>query len=493
MNNNYMENSEYDTTVNKRPQTSIQKNDRFTVEITDQDDLGQGIGKAAGFPLFIKHGVTGDVAEICVTKVKKTYGYGRILKLLSPSSDRVEPACPVYKRCGGCQLQMMSYPAQLSYKQRRVEECLRRIGGCETVSMLPILPSEEPFRYRNKAQLPVGTDADGNPVCGFYAERTHDIISCPDCLLSPEEFGQIAAAVLSWMREEGVPAYEETTGRGLVRHIFLRKAFHTCQIALCLVINGKKLPHPAALQEKLSAFPDIVSLSISVHTKRNNVILGDQVKTLAGTAYIEDAIGDILYRISPQSFFQVNPVQTEKLYRTALSFANLTGKETVLDLYCGIGTISLFLARKAEKVYGIEIVPQAIRDAEQNAKSNGITNAEFHAGKAEEVLPRLYENGLTKADVVVVDPPRKGCDEVTLSTIASLAPDRLVYVSCNPATLARDIRFLRENGFTLEKVQPCDMFPNSVHVECVALLQRTRNTQGKTISLDVEIEDYYRI
>ncbi len=451
----------------------MNKNDVITVAITDQDDLGQGIGKADGFPLFIRHAVTGDVVKVCVTKVKKTYGYGRILEYVRKSPDRTEPPCPVYKRCGGCQLQNMTYEAQLAFKQKRVEECLKRIGGCETVPMEPIIGADPVFRYRNKAQIPVGTDQNGQPVCGFFAERTHEIIPSEDCLLSPPEFGRIARMILLWMRKCRIPAYDEKSGTGLLRHIFLRKGFQSGELALCLVANGPKVPHFAELREALlSEFPKICSISLSVNTRRDNVILGNRTQVLYGEPTITDTIGSIRYRISPQSFYQVNPAQTEKLYQKALEFAGLSGKETVLDLYCGIGTISLFLAKQAKKVIGIEIVPQAIEDAKQNAALNGIENAAFYAGAAEEVLPRLYQEGVRTTDVVVVDPPRKGCDAVTLQTIAEIAPDRLVYVSCNPATLARDVKILQGYGYELERVQPVDMFPMSVHVETVVLMSR---------------------
>jgi 23S rRNA (uracil1939-C5)-methyltransferase len=454
----------------------INKNDIFTVEITDQDELGQGIGKVEGFPLFIRHAVMGDVAKVCVTKVKKTYGYGRILEFIKKSEFRTDPACPGYKRCGGCQLQSMNYEAQLKFKQKRVEECLKRIGGCDELHMESIIASDMTLRYRNKAQYPVGTDKNGNPVCGFYAERTHDIIECEDCLLSPREFGIIVSQILKWMKQFNIKAYDERTGKGLIRHIFIRKGFTTKEILLCLVINGKKIPYTEVLRDRLESIQTdefhINGLSISENTKRSNVIMGEKTEAVYGKPYIEDYIGDIKYRISPMSFYQINPGQTKKLYDKVLEYALLNGNETVVDLYCGTGTISLYMAKKAGKVIGIEIIPEAIEDAKVNAALNNIKNAEFYVGKAEEVLPELYDGGLKQADVVVVDPPRKGCDETALKTIVDINPAKLIYVSCNPATLARDIKYLKEKGYVLEKTAPLDMFPNTTHVESIALLSR---------------------
>ncbi|HIV16572.1 MAG TPA: 23S rRNA (uracil(1939)-C(5))-methyltransferase RlmD [Candidatus Alectryocaccobium stercorigallinarum] len=452
----------------------ISKNDVFTIEITDQDDRGQGIGKTSGFPLFVRHAVMGDVVKVVVTKVKKTFGFARIVEFIERSPYRVEPACPVYKRCGGCQLQNMDYAAQLEFKKTKVRECLRRIGGFSDIEVCDTIGAENIFRYRNKAQYPVGMDKDGKAVCGFFAERTHEIIKCDDCLLSPEDFGGITASVLEWLNENGIRPYDEASGKGLVRHIFLRKGFASGETALCLVINGKKLPFADKLLEKMSAHKEITGISYCVNTRRDNVILGDKVVSIFGREYIEDMIGDIRYHISPLSFYQVNPEQTKKLYDKAVEFASLSGSETIIDLYCGIGTIGLYAARNAKKVYGIEIIPQAIEDAKENAKLNGLENAEFYAGAAEDVLPELYANGLKKADVVIVDPPRKGCDEKTLSTIADIAPDRIVYVSCNPATLARDLKFMKEKGYEPVRVQPVDMFPMSVHCECVVRLERKK-------------------
>ena len=450
----------------------LKKNEVYRVEITDQDNLGQGIGKVDGFPLFVRHAVKGDVVDAAVTKVKKSFGFARIAEIISPSKNRKEADCDTYKRCGGCQLQLVKYDAQLEIKQNQVAECLKRIGKCTDIDIENIIPSDNIYRYRNKAQYPIGKDKDGKAVSGFFAERTHDIIPCSDCLLTPEEFSDITADILCWIDDNNISVYDEKTGKGLIRHLFIRKAFSTGDIAVCLVINGNSLPNTEGLKKMIGKYPEIRSFTVSINKNRNNVIMGNELKTIYGSEYIEDSIGDVKYRISPLSFYQINPAQTKKLYDKVIEFAEFTGNETVLDLYCGIGTISLYMARKTKSVTGIEIVPQAIEDANENKALNNIENAEFYTGKAEEVLPELYAKGLKKADVVVVDPPRKGCDETALSTICDIAPNKLIYVSCNPATLARDVKYLEENGFHVEKVQPVDMFPNTVHVETVVLMSK---------------------
>lgn len=447
-----------------------QKNDILTVTIEDMGHDGEGIGKADGYTLFVKDAVIGDVIEAKIMKAKKNYGYARLMRILKPSSHRVEPACPLARPCGGCQLQMMDYQEQLRFKQKKIEDNLRRIGGFEQLPMEPIVGMEEPFRYRNKAQFPVGTDKDGNLVTGFYAGRTHDIINNRNCLLGVEENQQVLDAVLGWMEEFKIPAYDETNGTGLVRHILIRYGFRTKELMVCLVINGEQVPKKDALTERLGKIPGMTSITASINRERTNVIMGNRILTLWGTPYITDYIGEVKYQISPLSFYQVNPVQTEKLYGLALEYAGLEGQETVWDLYCGIGTISLFLAQKAKKVYGVEIVPAAIEDARRNAALNGIENAEFFVGKAEEVLPKMYARGEARADVVVVDPPRKGCDAALLETVVKMRPERIVYVSCDSATLARDLRWICGEGYEVRKVRGVDMFPMTRHVETVALL-----------------------
>ena len=448
----------------------IKKNDCFTVSIEDMSEDGSGIGKLEGYIWFIKDAVKGDVVEAKAMKMKKSYGFARLMRVITPSPDRVEPACLVARQCGGCQLQAMSYESQLKFKENKVYNNLRRIGGFTDIPFLPIMGMDEPWRYRNKAQFPFGKDKNGQIVTGFYAGRTHDIIPQEDCLLGVEENKQILEIIKEYMIENHVAPYEEETHKGLIRHALIRKGFKTGELMVCVIINGKKLPHSEKLVEKLCQLDGMTSITYSINTDKTNVILGKELVNLYGPGYITDYIGDVKYRISPLSFYQVNPVQTEKLYGTALEYAGLTGGEVVWDLYCGIGTISLFLAQKAKKVYGVEIVPQAIDDARENAKLNGLDNVEFFVGKAEEVLPEQYEKNKVYADVIVVDPPRKGCDEQCLNTIITMAPKRVVYVSCDSATLARDLKFLCENGYEIQKVRCCDMFGWTTHVETVVSL-----------------------
>ncbi len=447
----------------------INKNDCFTVHITDMRKDGDGIGKTDGYTWFVKDAVKGDFIEAKATKLKSSYGYARLMKIIDPSPERVECACPVATRCGGCQLQALSYRGQLEFKHDQIVSAIERIGGLDA-DIPPLIGMEDPWRYRNKAQFPVGTDKDGRIVTGFYAKRTHDIIDNDDCLLGPEENSDILNTIKLYMYDNSIQPYDERNHSGIIRHILIRKAFFTGQIMVCIVINSRHLPHSDDLVKRLDKIDGMSSISYCVNMKDTNVILTDQITDIYGPGYIIDRIGDVEYRISAQSFYQVNPVQTKKLYETVLEFASLTGEETVWDLYCGIGTISLFLAKRAKEVYGVEIVPRAVRDATENAALNNITNVHFFAGKAEEVLPEEFKNGGTHADVIVVDPPRKGCDERCLDTIAAMAPKRVVYVSCDPATLARDLRYLCDRGYILDKVQGFDMFPFTCHTESVSLL-----------------------
>lgn len=457
------------------------KDDIVRLTITDLGTDGEGIGKIDGYTIFVKDAVVGDVIEAKIMKAKKNYAYARLISVLTPSPDRVEPRCPVARSCGGCQIQHMDYDAQLKFKQKLVAGNLEHIGGLnpDSYEMLPIIGMTTPYNYRNKAQYPVGRGRDGNTVIGFYAGRTHSIIPNMDCCIGAPQNAGILAIVKKYLDKNNVEPYDEESHTGLVRHILIRTGFTTGQIMVCLVINGSKLPNESELVKNLSDFAGIESIMINENRARTNVILGDRTRTLWGKPYIEDYIGDVLFRISPLSFFQVNPVQTKVLYGKALEFAGLTGNETVWDLYCGIGTISLFLARHAKKVYGVEIVPQAIDDARQNAALNNITNAEFFVGKAESVVPEFYEKNagseMAHPDVIVVDPPRKGCDAALLETIIKMSPDRVVYVSCDSATLARDVKFLEENGYKVKKVQAVDQFGHSVHVETVVLMSRKDN------------------
>ena len=482
----------------------MQKNEIVKVKIEDIGVGGEGIGKVDGYTLFIKDAIIGDVVEAKVMKAKKNYGYARLMNVLTPSKDRVEePVCPMARKCGGCQIQEMKYPAQLAFKEAKVRGNLERIGEVPAELLDQIMhpavgmdgEGMQPFRYRNKAQFPVGTDKDGRVIAGFYAGRTHSIIENTDCALGVEVNEEILNCILDFMEEFKIPAYDEVKHKGLVRHVLLRYGFKTDEIMVCLVINGKTIPHCHDLVGRLRQIPGMTSITLSTNTAKTNVIMGDTIRLLWGQEFITDYIGEIKYQISPLSFYQVNPVQTEKLYGLALDYAGLTGNdETVWDLYCGIGTISLFLAKKAKQVYGVEIVPQAIDDAKNNAKINDITNAEFYVGKAEEVLPEYYKeyekthNGeAAHADVIVVDPPRKGCEESLLQTIVDMQPEKVVYVSCDSATLARDVKFLRANGYELKDVTPVDQFPHTVHVETVVLLSQQK--PDDTIEIDLDLDE----
>ena len=493
---------------------SYSKNDCVELTIEDIGVSGEGIGKVDGYTLFVKDTVIGDVVRVKIMKAKKNYGYARLMDIIKPSKDRVEPACPIARQCGGCQIQAMNYNAQLKYKQKLVKDNLLRISGLTEgadYEMCEILGMDTPFRYRNKAQYPVGEDKDGNIVMGFYAGHTHSIIACPDddCMLGHRDNAFILKAVKEWMKEYRVRAYNENIHKGTVRHVLIRTGYHTDEVMVCLVT--KKMLRKEAADGLVKAIQklklNVASLVVNINKEDTNVILGKECITLYGRPYIEDYIGDIKFQISPLSFYQVNPKQTEVLYNKALEFAGLKGNESVWDMYCGIGTISLFLAKKAGKVYGVEIVPQAIEDAKNNAKINNIDNAEFFVGKAEEVVPAFYkkqtgvqsdndstdskEYDMTRPDVVVVDPPRKGCDKKLLDTIVSMTPDRIVYVSCDSATLARDLKLLVEYGYKVEKVQPVDQFGNTVHVETVVKLSLKKDTPKIEVTMEPDEESNY--
>ena len=550
------------------------KNDLVVLEITDLTEEGQGVGKCGGLVFFVKGTVMGDLVEAKILKVKKNYAYAKVEKLLQASPYRVTPLCPVAGKCGGCQLQHLSYEKELAWKEDRIAQSLIRIAG---------IPEEEVHakgegilggkteRYRNKAQYPVQngkgireekTAGGGAPVknkkeseneqesyeplcMGFYGFHSHRIIETKDCLINSAENPLILRCIKNWAREYQIPGYEEETGKGLLRHIFLRKGFSTGEILICLVLNGKSLPHGKELWEKLQGLSlsaeevglqrgedvscgmdvqskadgrcgvdtereadihcgvdaqseadvhygknrkvpgKIVGLSMNINEGRGNAILGRETLCLYGKDSIEDKIGELSFSISVPSFYQVNPAQTEKIYGKALEYAALTGEETVWDCYCGIGTISLFLAQKAKQVYGLEIVPEAIENAKKNAEKNGLYNTEFYVGAAEEVLPKWVEEQKRElsakgadrgigdmVDVVSLDPPRKGCDEACLSAVLELSPKRIVYVSCDPGSLARDMKYLREGGYELEKWVGIDNFPRTGHVETIALLQK---------------------
>ncbi len=485
----------------------MNKNDCFKLKITDMGVDGEGIGKYDGMTFFVKDALIGDEILARALKLKKNYGYARVEEILTPSPYRVEPKCPIHRQCGGCQIQALSYEKQMEFKGEKVRNNLLRIGGFSEEEldqvMEPTVGMDEPYRYRNKAQFPVGKDKEGNLITGFYASRTHSIIPVTDCLLGVSENKEILLAVKNYMQKNHIEPYDEKTGKGLIRHVLIRFGFTTKEIMVCLIINGTKLPNQKDLIDALTKIDGMTSISFNVNTRNTNVILGDRTECIWGQSYITDYIhlreGNdftttdtaIAYRISPQSFYQVNPEQTEKLYSLALEYAGLTGQESVWDLYCGIGTISLFLAQKAKQVYGVEIVPQAIEDARNNASINGITNAEFFVGKAEEVLPEFYESHkgkddtMSRPDVIVVDPPRKGCDRLCLDTILKMQPARVVYVSCDSATLARDLRILCDGGYELKKVRPVDQFAHTGHVETVILLSRKAPDAEIKVRLDM--------
>ena len=572
----------------------MKKNDIFELEITDMGTDGEGIGHYDGMTFFVKDALIGDVITARVTKLKKNYGYARVEEIKTPSTFRIEPKCALHKRCGGCQIQALSYEKQLEFKNDKVRNNLMRIGGFSedelSAKMAPPVGIDDPYRYRNKAQFPVGRDKDGNIITGFYASRSHNIIPVDDCMLGVPVNKEILDIIKAWMNEYGIEPYDEVSRTGLVRHVLIRYGFTSKQIMVCLVINGDGLDSKRrgenvnvscvasgkitdkrdrdresynkandskvscnkandskasdnkpcdskasdsrynatdTLCERLSKIDGMTSISYNINKENTNVILGKKTVCIWGRSYIEDTIHllsypdftpqgtGITYQISPQSFYQVNPKQTEKLYSTALEFAGLTGKESVWDLYCGIGTISLFLSQRAKKVYGVEIVPQAIDDAKNNAKINGITNAEFFVGKAEEVLPEFYadaKKNITKGseaikpevsaakytdeadmltpDVIVVDPPRKGCDEKCLDTMLKMEPQRIVYVSCDSATLARDLKILCEEKYELVKWQAFDQFSHTGHVETVCLLSKLHEAKHHvSVTLDMDEMD----
>lgn len=519
----------------------LKKNDLFELRIEALGNDGEGIGRYQGFTFFVKDAVPGDLIRARALKFKKTYGYARVEEILTASPDRAVPRCPVARQCGGCQLQHLSYECQLAYKQEKIKNCLERIGGVAEPYLEPIIGMEMPYYYRNKAQFPVGVRKDGKAAIGFYAGHSHHIVDTEECCIQAPVNVALMTAVREYLDECKVSPYQEETHTGLVRHVLTRVGFVTKEIMVCMVINGTGLPRAEVLREKLERAVEewnrggeifgnnknenaensgnienngdtknasgeikeirketedtrekivqresmdkekiryrLVSLCLNINTERTNVILGSRIVPLYGEPYITDYIGPVKYRISPLSFYQVNPKQTRRLYEQAMLYADLKGDEIVWDLYCGIGTISLFLAQRAKKVYGVEIVPQAIEDARKNAKMNGITNAEFFVGAAEDVLPQKYKEsgGKMRADVIVVDPPRAGCAKGLLEVIVRMQPERVVYVSCDPATLARDVKFLEKNGFWFVKGRGVDQFGMGGHVEVVCLLSKIKS------------------
>ncbi|CRF28560.1 SAM-dependent methyltransferase [Mycobacterium tuberculosis] len=456
----------------------VEKNGEYIADVIGIGHDGEGVGRVDGFTLFIHGALPGERVRVKVLKVKKQYGYAKLLEILDASPDRVDAPCPIYKQCGGCQLQHLSYEAQLRWKRQLVIDNLTRIGKLqmageqeEGVIVRPTLGMSDPWRYRNKAQVPIGLGSmESGLVGGFYAQGSHRIIDMEACLIQHENNDTVVAAVKRIARQLGIRPYDEDNGKGLLRHVIARYGFNTGEIMVVLVTNGRDMSRADELVGLIrKEIPGVRSICQNVNMERTNVIFGDETKVLWGRDVIYDTIGDIRFAISARSFYQVNPVQTEVLYGKALEYAQLSGEEVVIDAYCGIGTISLFLAQRAGKVYGVEIVPEAIEDARRNALLNGVRNAVFKAGAAELVIPAWKQQGVTP-DTIVVDPPRKGCDAALLETIVAMRPERVVYVSCNPSTLARDLRVLEDGGYRTVEVQPVDMFPHTVHVEVVCSL-----------------------
>lgn len=448
----------------------LKKNEKYTIDITALSSEGMGIGKIDGFTLFVDNTAIGDKAEILIVKLKKSYGYGKLLKILKPSRQRTVPSCPYFNRCGGCSLQHISYEAQLDFKTKKIRDNISRIGGFENPNVLPTIGMENPFNYRNKAQYPIGTE-NGEICYGFFAKHSHRIIPVDNCLIGNPADTDILNRLKGFIKKHNISTYNEQSHNGIIRHALIRSSLKTGEAMLCLVVNCKQFKFKNELIEE---FRDLTSLVLNYNTEKTNTILGLKCETLNGRGYITDYIGDFKFEISPLSFFQVNPTQTNVIYSKVLEFAGLSGNETVIDAYCGIGTISMFLAQKAKKVYGIEIVPQAIDDANRNKELNHIDNIEFIVGKSEEIIPKLFDEANLKPEVIVVDPPRKGCDSALIDTILKMKPDKIVYVSCDSATLARDLKLLCQSDYRLEIAQGVDMFCQTHHVETVVLLSKTR-------------------
>ncbi len=452
-------------------ENEVKRGCTYTVQIEDISHNGEGIGRIDGFTIFVEGGVPGDLLKVKIDGLKKHYAMGKIIEILRPSQDRTVPFCMLAERCGGCQIQHIDYAAQLRLKTNRVKANIERIGKIKNVTVHPTIGMTNPNHYRNKAQFPVGK-VDGKAIIGFYQKGTHQIVNMKNCSIQDRINDKIIKIIRDYIDRYHISTYDEKSGHGLIRHIVTRIGFTTGEIMVVIVTNGRQIPYKEELIKNLiDEMPQIKSIIQNIHMKKSNIILGQECMTLYGQDKIVDYIGDLKFNISPLSFFQVNPMQTKVLYEKAIEYAGLTGEENVYDIYCGIGTISLFLAKKAKKVYGIEVVEAAIEDAKENARMNHIDNVDFYAGAAEELVPKLYRKGF-KADVVVVDPPRKGCDEKVLDTIVKMEPEKMIYVSCNPSTLARDLKYLNERGYKTIEVQPVDMFPHTGHIECVIGMQR---------------------
>lgn len=457
--------------INMKFNIPIERNKDYEIEISGMGHNGEGVGKIQGFTVFVPGAITGEIVLIKVIKLEKSYGIGKIILISKISMQRVEPICPIYINCGGCNIQHVSYEGQLEFKRQRVVDALTRIGKLDNIEVKAVIGMDNPYNYRNKVQLPVGCK-NGDVKIGFYAPRSHDIIDMDTCYIQDEAANRVVEPIREWIKKYKIETYNEELGTGVLRHIMIRRAFKTGDIMVVLITNTDELNFKKELVQLIcSKELKVSSIIQNINKERSNVILGTECRTIWGESTISDNIGEFKFDISPLSFFQVNPIQTEVLYKKALDYAALDGTQIVFDAYCGAGTISLFLAQKAKKVYGVEIVPEAIENAIENAFKNNVTNTEFIVGEAEKVIPKLIQKGI-KAEIVVVDPPRKGCDPELLHAIAKMSPQRIVYVSCDPGTLARDLGILNELGYRTVEVQPVDMFPQTAHVECCVLLTK---------------------
>ena len=451
----------------------LKKNEIHNIEIVDLSSEGSGVGKVDNFIIFVQGALAGDICEVKIVKVKKNYAYGIILNIIEPSTFRVESKCDVFKKCGGCTLQHLEYKAQLTLKQKKVEDCIKRIGNIQDLDIEPTVGTDHPYHYRNKVQIPVGSK-NGKIEMGFYAKNSHDIVSSENCLIQHTSNEEILKIIKLHMEKYNIPAYSEQSHTGCVRHIFLRVGHITKEIMVCVVIKGKnskEVKNKYELVERLTKVPNMTSILLNYNNDKTNVIMGDKIEVIFGKDHITDYIDNIKFKISAKSFYQINSVQTEKLYKNVLEFLNPEKNDVVLDAYCGIGTISLFLARHVKKVYGVEVVEDAINDAIENSNINNICNAEFIVGKAEEVIPEKFKKN--DIDMIVLDPPRKGCHESLLNAILNIEPEKIVYVSCDPSTLARDLKWLCKENYSVSRVTPYDFFPQTMHIETIVLLTKS--------------------
>ena len=449
----------------------VEKNADYIMTIDNMGYEGEGVGKIDNFTVFVAGAIVGEKVKVKIVKISKNFAFGKLLEIIEAAPSRIEPVCSIYKSCGGCNIQHLDYKGQLDFKTNRVIEVINRIGKLEGVKIHSTLGMDSPYNYRNKVQLPV-SNKNGEVKIGFYAARSHDIINMETCHIQDKVADVVVKLTRQWMKEFNIESYNEEKHQGILRHIMIRKGFKTGEVMVVLVTKGKELPHKEEFISLMTKkIKGLVSVIQNINSEKTNAILGMKCVTLWGKDTITDYIGEFKFEVSPLSFFQVNSIQTEVLYSKALEYANLSGGEVVLDAYCGTGTISLFLSQKAKKVYGVEIVPEAIENAKMNAQQNNITNAEFLVGEAESVIPKLISEGV-RADVVVVDPPRKGCEKSLLEAISSMEPKTIVYVSCDPGTLARDLGILDELGYKTLEIQPVDMFPQTAHVESVARIEK---------------------